>query len=170
MLVETLHRPFSYLVPVNRFPQQTAIYSISGTLVKTLNDSPLLENMPWGRDAVPNGQRSHDWRNDAPATIYWVEAQDGGDPKKKADIRDIVYSLSAPFADAPKELYKAAFRFGGVTWGTDKTALFYERWNETRKIDHQNRRPQRPGQSRGAVRPLLRRPLRRSRFARVDQE
>ena len=89
--------------------------------------------MPWGRDAAPKGQRSHDWRNDAPATIYWVEAQDGGDPKKKADIRDIVYSLSAPFTDSPQELYKAANRFGGVTWGNDKTALFYERWNETRK-------------------------------------
>lgn len=133
VLVETLHRPFSYLVPVNRFPQQTEVYSVSGVLVKKLNDSPLLENMPWGRDAVAKGQRSHDWRNDAPATIYWVEAQDGGDPKKKADIRDIVYSLTAPFADAPKELYKAALRFGGITWGTDKTALFYERWNETRK-------------------------------------
>ena len=133
VLVETLHRPFSYLVPVYRFPQKTEVYSMDGKLVKTLNDSPLLENMPWGRDAVPNGQRNHDWRNDAPATVYWVEAQDGGDPKKKADIRDIVYSLEAPFSGAPKELYKAAHRFGGVTWGDAQTALFYERWNETRK-------------------------------------
>ena len=134
VLLETLHRPFSYLVPVNRFPQQTEVYAINGTLVKKLNDNPLLENMPWGRDAAPKGQRNHDWRADAPATIYWVEAQDGGDPKKKADIRDIVYSLDAPFSSAPKELYKAAYRFGGVTWGNDKIALFSERWNETRKI------------------------------------
>ncbi|WP_373511476.1 S9 family peptidase, partial [Persicitalea sp.] len=133
VLVETLHRPFSYLVPVYRFPQQSDVYSMDGKLVKTLNDSPLLENMPWGRDAAPNGQRNHDWRNDAPATVYWVEAQDGGDPKKKADIRDIVYSLEAPFSGSPKELYKAAYRFGGVTWGDAQTALFYERWNETRK-------------------------------------
>ncbi|GHB57499.1 alpha/beta hydrolase family protein [Persicitalea jodogahamensis] len=133
VLLETIHRPFSYLVPVYRFPQQTDVYSIDGKLVKTLNDSPLLENMPWGRDAVASGQRNHDWRDDAPATIYWVEAKDGGDPKKKADIRDIVYSLEAPFSSTPKELYKAAFRFGGVTWGDAQTALFSERWNETRK-------------------------------------
>lgn len=133
VLVETLHRPFSYLVPVNRFPQRTDVYAIDGTLIKQLNDNPLLENMPWGRDAAPPGQRNHDWRNDAPATVYWVEAQDGGDPKKKADIRDIVYSLSAPFTGSPEALYKAVYRFGGVTWGNDQTALFYERWNETRK-------------------------------------
>ncbi|MPR32502.1 alpha/beta hydrolase family protein [Salmonirosea aquatica] len=133
VLVETLHRPFSYLVPVNRFPQKTDVYSIDGTLVKSLNDSPLLENMPWGRDAAPMGQRNHDWRDDTPATIYWVEAKDGGDPKKKADVRDVVYSLEAPFSGTPKELYKATFRFGGVTWGDAQTALFSERWNETRK-------------------------------------
>ncbi len=134
VLLETVHRPFSYLVPVYRFPQQSDVYSMDGKLVKTLNDNPLLENIPWGRDAAPKGQRSHDWRNDAPATVYWVEAQDDGDPKKKADIRDIVYSLDAPFSGTPKELYKAAYRFGGVTWGDAQTALFYERWNETRKI------------------------------------
>ncbi len=133
VLLETIHRPFSYLVPVYRFPQQTAVYSMDGKLIKSLNDSPLLENMPWGRDAVASGQRNHDWRDDAPATIYWVEAQDGGDPKKKADIRDIVYSLEAPFSGTPKELYKAAYRFGGITWGDAQTALFSERWNETRK-------------------------------------
>ncbi len=134
VLVETIHRPFSYLVPVYRFPQRSDVYSIDGTLAKTLNDSPLLENIPWGRDAAPKGQRNHDWRNDAPATVYWVEAQDDGDPKKKADIRDIVYSLEAPFSGSPKELYKAAYRFRGVTWGDAQTALFSERWNETRKV------------------------------------
>lgn len=133
VLTETLHKPFSYLVPVYRFPTKTEIYATSGALVKSLHDSPLLENLPWGRDAAPDGPRSYDWRNDTPATVYWVEAKDGGDPKKKADIRDIVYSLEAPFGNIPKELYKAANRFGGVTWGDATTALFYERWNETRK-------------------------------------
>jgi dipeptidyl aminopeptidase/acylaminoacyl peptidase len=133
VMIETMQRPFSYLVTANRFPQQTDIYSITGALVKTLHNSPLLENVPWGRDATTEGQRGHSWRNDTPATIYWVEAKDGGNPKQKADVRDIVYSLSAPFSATPTELYKAALRFGGVTWGNDKTALFYERWNETRK-------------------------------------
>ncbi len=133
VLVETIHRPFSYLVPVYRFPQQSDVYSMDGKLAKTLNDSPLLENIPWGPDAAPKGQRGHDWRNDAPATVYWVEAQDEGDPKKKAEVRDIVYSLAAPFTGQPEELYKAAYRFTNATWGNDQTALFSERWYTTRQ-------------------------------------
>jgi len=133
VLVETIHRPFSYLVPVYRFPQQSEVYSMDGKLVKALNDSPLLENIPLGPDAAPKGQRGHDWRNDAPATVYWVEAQDEGDPKKKAEVRDIVYSLASPFSGKPRELYKAAYRFASATWGNDQTALFSERWYTTRQ-------------------------------------
>lgn len=134
VLVETIHRPFSYLVTVNRFPSKTEVYGIDGTLTKTLCDNPLQENVPWGPDAAPTGQRGHDWRNDAPATVYWVEAKDGGDPKRKIGIRDVVFALAAPFTAEPKLLYQAAYRFGGVTWGNDQIALFSERWYSTRKI------------------------------------
>lgn len=134
VLVESIHRPFSYLVTVNRFPSKIDIFDAAGTLVKTLTDVPLQENVPWGQDAAPSGQRSHNWRNDAPATVYWVEAKDGGDPKRKVEVRDVVYTLEAPFSSTPKEIYSAANRFGGVTWGNDQTALFSERWNATRKI------------------------------------
>ncbi len=133
VMVETIHRPFSYLVTVNRFPSKIDIYGSTGSFVKTLTDTPLHENVPWGPDAAPMGQRNHNWRNDAPATVYWVEAKDGGDPKRKADIRDVVYSLEAPFSGTPKELYNAAYRFAGVTWGNDQVALFSERWYSTRK-------------------------------------
>ena len=134
VLVESIHRPFSYLVTVNRFPAKMDIFDVAGTLVKTLTDVPLQENVPWGQDAAPSGQRNHNWRNDAPATLYWVEAKDGGDPKRKVAVRDIVYTLEAPFSSTPKEIYSAANRFGGVTWGNDQIALFSERWNATRKI------------------------------------
>lgn len=133
VLIETIHRPFSYLVTVNRFPSKTDIYDANGGFVKTLIDSPLQENVPWGPDAVPTGQRGHNWRNDAAATVYWVEAKDGGDPKRKIGIRDVVYTLEAPFTGEAKEIYTAAYRFGGVTWGNDQTALFSERWYTTRK-------------------------------------
>jgi dipeptidyl aminopeptidase/acylaminoacyl peptidase len=134
VLLETIHRPFSYLVTVNRFPAKMDIFDAAGTLVKTLTDVPLQENVPWGQDAAPSGQRNHNWRNDAPATIYWVEAKDGGDPKRKVAVRDVVYTLDAPFSNEPKEIYSAANRFGGITWGNDQIALFSERWNATRKI------------------------------------
>ncbi|WP_428660106.1 prolyl oligopeptidase family serine peptidase [Runella sp.] len=134
VLIETIHRPFSYLVTINRFPSKMDIFDINGTLVKALTDVPLQENVPWGQDAAPSGQRNHNWRNDVPATLYWVEAKDGGDPKRKVAVRDVVYTLDAPFSGEAKEIYSAANRFGGITWGTDQIALFSERWNATRKI------------------------------------
>jgi dipeptidyl aminopeptidase/acylaminoacyl peptidase len=133
VMIETIHRPFSYLVTLNRFPSKIDIYETSGKLAKALTDTPLQENVPWGPDAAPSGQRNHDWRNDAPATLYWVEAQDGGDSKRKADIRDKVYALTAPFDGQPKEIYASAFRFGNFMWGNDQIALASERWYATRK-------------------------------------
>ncbi|WP_425576716.1 S9 family peptidase [Nibrella saemangeumensis] len=133
VLVETSHRPFSYLVPVYRFPLKSDVYAITGTLVKTLHDSPLQENIPWGPDAVQTGPRNYEWRADAPATITYVEAQDGGDPKRKVDVRDKVFRLEAPFTAQPKEIYAAANRFTGFEWGNETTAIATERWWLTRK-------------------------------------
>ena len=36
-------------------------------------------------DAVARGPRSVQWRADAPATLVWVEAQDGGDRQENDD-------------------------------------------------------------------------------------
>src|SRR5262249_45316780 len=52
-----------------------------------------------------------------PATLVWVEALDGGDPKKKAAQRDKVVRLAAPFQGDPAELVRTEQRFMGISWG-----------------------------------------------------
>lgn len=133
VMIETAHTPFSYLVPVYRFPLKTDIYAITGSLVKSLNDSPLQENVSYSRDGVATGPRDYTWRADAPASVYYTVAQDNGDPKVKAEIRDKVYLIDAPFTAQPKEIYAAQFRFGGFEWGNESTALASERWWQSRK-------------------------------------
>ncbi|NVO32894.1 S9 family peptidase [Hymenobacter lapidiphilus] len=133
VLTETVHAPFSYLVPVYRFPLRTDVFSIDGTLVKMLADTPAQENVPYSPDGAPTGPRDYNWRTDVPATVYYTEAQDGGDPKKKVDIRDKVFALDAPFDGAPKEIYAAQYRFGGFEWGDENVALASERWWQSRK-------------------------------------
>ncbi|WP_338872077.1 prolyl oligopeptidase family serine peptidase [Spirosoma sp. SC4-14] len=133
VMIETVHTPFSYLVPVYRFPLKTDIYTITGSLAKSLNDSPLQESVPYSRDGAPTGPRNFSWRADAPASIYYTVAQDNGDPKVKAAIRDKVFLLDAPFTAQPKEIYAAQFRFAGFDWGNESTALASERWWQTRK-------------------------------------
>ncbi|MBO0931681.1 S9 family peptidase [Fibrella aquatilis] len=134
VLIETVHIPFSYLVPVYRFPLRTDVYAINGQLVKTLNDGPLQESVPYSSDGAPSGPRDFEWRNDAPASVYFTVAQDKGDPKVKADVRDRVYLVDAPFSAEPHAIYDAAFRFTGFTWGNANTALATERWWQTRKL------------------------------------
>lgn len=133
MLTRTVQKPYSYLVPVNLFAQQVAVFNIDGTLVKKMADIPLGERIPVGFSATITGPRSHAWCADAPATLYWAEAQDGGDPKNKTDIRDKVYAQAAPFADTPVELAALPLRYRGVTWGNERVAWVYESWWADRK-------------------------------------
>ena len=134
VMIETIHTPFSYLVPVYRFPVRTDVFAIGGQLVKTLNDGPLQESVPYSPDGAPSGPRDFEWRNDVPASVYYTVALDKGDPKVKADVRDRVFLLEAPFTAEPKAIYDAAFRFGGFIWGNGTTAMASERWWQTRKI------------------------------------
>ena len=46
LLVETLHKPFSYVVPGDRFPRKIEIWDMDGKVVKMLADVPLQEEVP----------------------------------------------------------------------------------------------------------------------------
>lgn len=133
LLVTRLQKPFSYLVPYNRFPQNVEIWDTQGQVVRTLAKIPLTEDLPQGFDAVPKGPRRFDWRADVPATIYWVEAQDGGNPRQEAAVRDKLFSLDAPFSGQPVEGLSFQLRFRGIAWGSDNLALASEGWWSSRR-------------------------------------
>ncbi|CAN5240753.1 S9 family peptidase [soil metagenome] len=133
LLTEIVHRPYSYKVSIDRFPYLVEIRTIKGKVEKPLADNPLAEEVPIDFSAVPTGPRSFDWRSDADATICWVEALDGGDPKKEAAVRDQVFTLAAPFTEKPKSLVQLDLRCGSVTWGTGDIALVSESWFKNRK-------------------------------------
>ncbi|MFN8239653.1 MAG: hypothetical protein U0X39_02755, partial [Bacteroidales bacterium] len=48
LLVTSVSKPFSYIVPYNSFPTLTSVWSISGQTVKVLLQEPLIENQPRG--------------------------------------------------------------------------------------------------------------------------
>jgi len=134
ILVETVHRPFSYLVPAYRFPYSVEVWDLNGKLVKQIADLPLAEEIPIGFGAVPTGPRSFGWRADESATLYWAEAQDGGDPKAKADIRDKVFTLPEPFSSDPKEMIALGLRYSDIVWSDKNLALVSEWWWATRRV------------------------------------
>jgi dipeptidyl aminopeptidase/acylaminoacyl peptidase len=133
ILISTLHRPFSYMVPYYRFPVKTEVIDLTGKKIKTIAELPLAEKIPISFNAARKGRRSIDWRSDVPATLYWVEAQDEGDPKVEAKIRDKVFTLDAPFVAQPKELLSTTYRFSYIYWGNASTAISYESWWTNRK-------------------------------------
>lgn len=132
VMLTTIEKPFSYIVPLSRFPMKTVAYDLSGKAVMTIDESPLNEVMPKGFMAVKKGKRFVSWRDDKPATIFFVEALDEGDPANKAAYRDQLYQWDAPFDKAPKPFMKTPQRFSDVTWGNDHTALVFEEWYDTR--------------------------------------
>lgn len=147
MVVETIKKPFSYLVPASRFPYEVDVWTKTGQKIKTLAKIPLDENRPTGFDATVAGPRNISWRADQPAALYWVEAQDGGDPKVEIAEREIVYTLAAPFAGEKKKLASTSFRFGGIAWSDDNFAILTERWSKTRKNMKSVINPSNPGQA-----------------------
>ncbi|HFA50523.1 MAG TPA: S9 family peptidase [Bacteroidetes bacterium] len=133
VMTSKIKQPFSYIVPYYRFASETSIFDLNGKLVRQMADLPAAENLPKGFNAVATGPRSFNWRADKPASLYWVEAQDGGDPKKEAEIRDKMFFLDAPFAGRPKEALSFNLRYGGITWGSGKLAIAYEWWRADRR-------------------------------------
>jgi len=135
IFTEALHKPFSYNQPYERFPQRREVYSVESGQAKLLDDAPLIDNLPIDRDAVEPGPRNYGWRADKPATIYWVQAADGGDPKKESAVRDRIDTLDAPFTGEPKAIADLALRFRSVDWSTDNLAIVSEmRWKDRKMI------------------------------------
>jgi dipeptidyl aminopeptidase/acylaminoacyl peptidase len=147
IVVVTIHRPYSYKVLLERFPHRVEIWSPAGSIEKLLVDNPLMEEVPIDFAAVPSCPRAFDWRSDSDATVTWVEARDGGDPKVKADIRDEVMALAAPFTDKPTAIAHTALRYGDVTWGTGEIALLSEWWWADRRSKTSIFAPDTPGKN-----------------------
>ncbi|MEN4904796.1 prolyl oligopeptidase family serine peptidase [Luteimonas sp. TWI1437] len=134
LLRQQIDRPFSYQVPYTRFPRRIEVIGLDGAVQHTVARLPLVEGLPVGNDAVPTGVRSVAWRSDAPATLVWAEAQDGGDPAREVAVRDIVYAQAAPFRTKPTALAQLSMRYAGTQWGTGDLALLTEYWWKTRRI------------------------------------
>lgn len=147
LLSQRVERPFSYLVPLGRFPHRIEVLDANGRYEHEVARLPLVEGLPTGNDAVPTGVRDIGWRADAPATLVWAEAQDGGDPAREARIRDAVMVQAAPFEQPPQTLIELGTRFVDITWGRGDLALVDEFWWKDRKIHQWRVAPDAPGQA-----------------------
>ena len=147
IFLTTLEKPYSYLVPYSRFPFAANIFDLEGKIVQTVAKIPLAENIPKGFGATRTGPRSFSWRADVPATLYWVEAQDEGNPKKKVEVRDRLFYLSAPFDGQKQVGIDFKLRYGGISWGDNDLAIANEYWWSTRQSITSQWNPSQPKDS-----------------------
>jgi len=86
LLINRIHRPYSYQRSYERFPREVEVWDTRGNLIEHLASQPLAEQVPI--DGEIAGPREHTWRPTADATVIWAEALDGGDPANKVSHRD----------------------------------------------------------------------------------
>lgn len=132
LLVETIDRPFSYLVSANGFPYTVSVLDMNGQSVRQIVKNPSAEGAPIGFDDVVTFPRDHEWRADEPATITFVQALDKGLGRSKASHRDALMAID-PVSGQTKELFRTQRRFSNVIWGNATTALVYENMFADRK-------------------------------------
>ena len=130
ILVDAIERPFSFVVPVSRFPRRIMILDFDGRMRRELHKQRLNDAVPIG--GVAKGPRRFAWMQTAQHALYWSEAQDDGNPKNKVAHRDYVFALMEP-EDTAHLWYKTEFRAGGVQFSGDgKTVLTGEADRQTR--------------------------------------
>lgn len=132
LMLTTIQRPYSYIVPLSRFPMTSTVFDKDGNSVKTVNEIPLTEIMPKGFSSVRTGKRNMSWRDDQPATLVYAEALDGGDQSKNVDYRDEIFLWEAPFNNTPKSFFKTKQRFSGIDWSNGDFAIISDSWYDTR--------------------------------------
>jgi dipeptidyl aminopeptidase/acylaminoacyl peptidase len=133
VLTTQLKRPYSYQLPLERFGHVFEVWGIDGKKLKTIADVPMRERLPSASDAVQAGPRNFAWRNDQAATLYWVEAQGGGDPDANTRISDVMWQHGVPFGGSPQKLMDLPWRFNHVLWANDHIALVTETSSKTRE-------------------------------------
>ncbi len=147
ILVRTLLKPWSYNLPAGRFAETTTVWNRDGRQVAVIAEHPVRERIPLAPNSTFPGRRSIQWRADAPAQLFWVEALDGGDARTSADLRDRAYLLEAPFTAAPTRWFATATRFAGIQWGRGDLALVSETWRATRTLKTWRVAPASPAQA-----------------------
>jgi dipeptidyl aminopeptidase/acylaminoacyl peptidase len=135
VLVERIHRPYSYLFPYERFPTTIEALAIDGAPAGTIVDRGLQDALPV--DGVVTGPRDVTWKPNEPATLSYVEALDGGDPRTLAEHRDRVFVRPLLARIAPLEIARMASRVQDVSWlARDDRAIVREYDRPTRLTRH----------------------------------
>jgi dipeptidyl aminopeptidase/acylaminoacyl peptidase len=121
LLAGHLHKPYSYQVPSELFPEEIEVLDRNAKVEYKVASLPLAEHVYLA--GVRTGARSIDWLPEKSATLTWAEALDGGNPKETVPNRDKILALASPFREEPREVFRTKERFEGMQPLADGKAL-----------------------------------------------
>jgi len=131
VLVTRLLRPFSRSQGAYGFPNAIEVLDLQGRLVRRVAEFPELRDVPI--EGVRTGPRAVQWSPHESALLLWVEALDGGDPRKEAAARDRWMRLDAPFTGEPVEFLRLAQRAAALSWLPDPERLIARQYDRDRR-------------------------------------
>ena len=126
-LVSRVKHPYSYLFTYRSFPNEVEVWDTNGAMVYKVASVPMRDNLPVG--GVTTSRRSFGWIPTESSTLMWVEALDGGDPRKKVTPRDRIMTHQVPTRMAPRELVKTEQRYSGRLFGEDEGMMWFYDYN-----------------------------------------
>ncbi|QPF72029.1 S9 family peptidase [Roseateles sp. DAIF2] len=109
LLTERVVRPFSYHLTWDDFPLVVEVRQRDGRVLRELAKLPLKSGV--AIDGALPGPRVFYPSPTKDASIYWVEALDGGNPNARVAFRDRVMRLDPPFSGEPLEVQRMPHRF-----------------------------------------------------------
>ncbi|QJR14304.1 alpha/beta hydrolase family protein [Usitatibacter palustris] len=112
ILVQKLARPFSYAVTHQSFGREVSLIDLDGALIRNLPNVALRVNVPV--QGVVQGPRSYISSATADGNVYWLEALDEGDPRKRVSHRDRLMKLAPPYTGEPVEVLRVPQRATGL--------------------------------------------------------
>jgi len=127
LLVEKIHKPYSYQVPYYRFPKDFEIWDIEGNFLRTLASRPIQDEIPIGGTYI--GPRRIMWQPFKDAALVWVEALDMGDPKVNVPNRDMIVRILSPTSTAVEELFRTEHRLSSINWSEEEDEMIYTEYD-----------------------------------------
>ena len=126
LIVDALHRPFSYIASYRSFPSSKVIVDRSGTLVATLDEQPLREGRGGFGGGGGNAPRAFAWRPDGAGLGFLARAERDPDAGDDAPRPDFAMLATAPDFDLDEAVValESADPISSVTYSLDGAHAF----------------------------------------------
>jgi dipeptidyl aminopeptidase/acylaminoacyl peptidase len=129
IIVQTLQKPFSLIVPVSRFAWTEEVWDLNGDALVILREREALEGVPDQDELEDFGRRSIQWRPDGEGLSLLMKPdkndEETGEENGRNGASDRVMKWLPPFGDNDLEVvYESGREINSIAYSDDAEILF----------------------------------------------